>query len=208
MPVTASTVKRPKRAGRSPRSRLGLPALVGLTLLVSACGGSPGRHVAQLGSTTASPAAQSATGEPTADKYAASLGYSRCMRSHGVPSFPDPTQLGGAIQIPGSAPGIDAQSPLFTSAQKSCKHLLPDGGQPPTHAEQQQALTRLLDSSQCMRAHGIAGFPDPTLSPPSSRAGHSAIMSNGVAWLAIPDSIDIRSAAFERAAAACNLGLS
>ena len=182
--------------------------LAGLTLLVTACGGSPGSHVAQFRSTTASSATQGGTGPPDAGKYAASLAYSRCMRSHGVPSFPDPKQVGGGIQIPGSAPGIDPQSPLFKSAQKSCKHLLPNGGQPPTHAEQQQALTRLLHSSQCMRAHRIAGFPDPTLSPPPSRAGHSAIMSNGVAWLAIPDSIDVRSPAFERAAATCNLGLS
>ena len=208
MAATADTIKRPKRDRRSLPSRRGLSAVVlaGVTLLVTACGGSPGSHVAQLGSTTASSATQSGTGEPTADKYAASLAYSRCMRSHGVPSFPDPTQVGGGIQIPGSGPGIDPQSPLFKSAQKSCKHLLPNGGQPPTHAEQQQALTRMLHSSQCMRSHGIAGFPDPTLSPPSSRAGHSAIMSNGVAWLAIPDTIDVRSPAFERAAAACNLG--
>ena len=61
----------------------------------------------------------------------------------------------------------------------------------------------MLHISQCMRAHGIPGFPDPTLSPPSSRAGYSAIRSNGVAWLAIPDSIDVRSPAFKQAAAAC-----
>jgi hypothetical protein len=54
-----------------------------------------------------------------------------------------------------------------------------------------------------MRAHGISGFPDPTLAPPSSRAGYSAIRSNGVAWLAIPDSIDVRSPAFEQAAGVC-----
>jgi hypothetical protein len=30
-------------------------------------------------------------------------------------------------------------------------------------------------------------------------------MSNGVAWLAIPDSINVRSPTFEHAATACNL---
>ena len=211
MAATANTVKRPKRVGRAPLSRLGWPAvvLVGLTLLVTACGGSPGSHVAQLSSTTtASSATQNGTGAQTAGKFAASLAYSRCMRSNGVPNFPDPKQVGGGIQIAGSGPGIDPRSPLFRSAQQSCKHLQPNGGQAPTHAEQQQALTRMLHSSQCMRAHRIAGFPDPTLSTPSDRAGHSAIMSNGIAWLAIPDSIDVRSPAFERAAAACNLGMS
>jgi hypothetical protein len=59
-----------------------------------------------------------------------------------------------------------------------------------------------------MRGHGIPGFPDPTFSAPSNRAGFSSIMSNDGVWLAIPNSIDVRSPAFARAAAACNLGLS
>jgi hypothetical protein len=63
----------------------------------------------------------------------------------------------------------------------------------------------MLRISQCMRAHGISKFPDPTLSPPSKRAGYSEIRSNGVAWLAIPESIDVRSPAFKQAAAACKL---
>jgi hypothetical protein len=129
------------------------------------------------------------------------------MRSHGVANFPDPKQVDGEIQVSGSQPGMNPQSPLFVSAQQSCRHLLPHGGQP-TRAGEQQALARMLHTSRCMRAHGISGFPDPTLTPPSDRAGHSAIMSNGVAWLAIPDSIDVQSPAFKRAAAACNLGVS
>jgi len=41
--------------------------------------------------------------------------------------------------------------------------------------------------------------------PPAGRAGYSRISSNGVAWPAIPDSIDAGSPAFEQAAAAaCN----
>ncbi|MDP9258501.1 MAG: hypothetical protein M3Q31_18410 [Actinomycetota bacterium] len=177
--------------------------LAGLSLLVSACGGSPAGQVAQL-SSTASSTRKSSTGPSTTGKYAASLAYSRCMRSHGVSNFPDPKQVGGGIQVSGSAPGIDPKSPLFVSAQQSCRHLLPGGGRP-THARQQQALARMLRISQCMRAHGISGFPDPTLAPPSNRAGYSEITSNGVAWLAVPDSIDVRSPAFKLAAAACKL---
>ena len=191
--------------------RYGVPAVVGFAvagaafvLLAAGCGGgSSGSHVAQLGSTGPT---MSTTG-PTANatgKYAASLAYSHCMRSHGVPSFPDPRQVGGAIQISGSRSGMNPQSPAFESAQQSCRHLLPGGGRQ-THAGQQQALARMLHISQCMRAHGISGFPDPTLSPPSGRAGYSQISSNGVAWLAIPNSIDVQSPAFEQAAAACNV---
>jgi hypothetical protein len=181
--------------------------LVTLSLLVSACGGPPAGRVARAGSTAAA-TTQGGTGGSATGKYAAALAYSRCMRSHGVPAFPDPTQVaGGGVQIAGSQSGMNPQSPTFASAQKSCRHVLPNGGQP-THAGQQQALARMLRVSQCMRAHGISGFPDPTPSPPSDRAGHSAIMSNDGVWLAIPDSIEVRSPAFEQAAAACNLGLS
>ena len=172
-----------------------LTGLVSLALLAAGCGGggSPGNHVAQLG---AGPGAKG--------KYVASLAYSRCMRSHGVPNFPDPKQVGDGIQIAGSEPGMNPQSPTFESAQHSCKHLLPGGGRP-TRAGQQRALARMLHISQCMRAHRISGFPDPTLASPPSRAAYSAVMSNGVAWLAIPDSIDVRSPAFEQAAAAFDL---
>lgn len=162
-------------------------SLVALSVLAVACGGAP-------------------AGNPT-DKYAASLAYSRCMRSHGVRNFPDPKQVGGEIQVSGSAPGMDPRSPLVTSAQQACRHLLPGGSQP-TRARQQQALARMLHISQCMRSHGISRFPDPTLSPPSNRADYSDITSNGVAWLAIPESIDVRTPAFKHAASLCSLGLS
>ncbi len=150
--------------------------------------------------------ASSASAATPTGKFAAALAYSRCMRSHGVPSFPDPKQLGGSVQI-GSAPGIDPQSPLYLSAQRACSQLLPNGGQP-TQAAQRRELARLLRTSRCMRTHGISAFPDPVLSVPSSRAGYSSIMSNDGVWLAIPGSIDERSPLFERAAAACGLGLS
>jgi hypothetical protein len=199
----------PKRSGRSPLSRLGASAVVfaalaGLSLLASACGGAPASQAAQLGSTgsAASSTQKSSTGASATGKYAALLAYSHCMRSHGVPNFPDPKQVGRGIQVSGSRSGINPQAPLFVSAQQSCRHLLPGGGEP-IRAEQQRALARMLHISRCMRAHGIPGFPDPTLSPPSSRAGYRAIRSNGVAWLAIPDSIDVRPPAFEQAATAC-----
>jgi hypothetical protein len=207
--ITANTITRPTPGGRLRWFRRGVRGVVlaGLSLLVAACGDAPGSQVAQLTSTVRS-ATQSSTARGATDKYAASLAYSRCMRSHRVLNFPDPRQVAGGIQISDSQSGMDPHSPVFMSAERSCRHLLPGGGRRSTHAEQQRALARMLHSSQCMRGHGISGFPDPMLAPPANRAAASAIMSNGVAWLAIPNSIDVRSPAFERAAAACNLGLS
>lgn len=63
---------------------------------------------------------------------AQALAMSRCMRSHGVPNFPDPqftTGPGGrgfGVRIGG--PGIDPSSPAFQSAQQACGSLL--GGAP------------------------------------------------------------------------------
>ena len=61
--------------------------LVAVALLAAACGGgNPGDlGVASHGSpATGSPSSSDSTA-------ASSVGYSRCMRSHGVPDFPDPT---------------------------------------------------------------------------------------------------------------------
>lgn len=57
------------------------------------------------------------------------LEFSQCMRSHGVPNFPDPKASGGGMElaIPKSA-GIDPNSPQFKAAQKACQKLLPGQG--------------------------------------------------------------------------------
>ena len=50
---------------------------------------------------------------------AQALAYSRCMRSHGVPSFPDPSQ--GAFNLPSDI----NQSALQTTIQKCQVNGLP-----------------------------------------------------------------------------------
>jgi hypothetical protein len=57
--------------------------------------------------------------------------------------------------------------------------------------------------SECMRAHGISDFPDPTLSPPSNPAGYGLALGRDGVFIAIPKTIDVRSPAFKQAAAAC-----
>jgi hypothetical protein len=138
--------------------------------------------------------------------YSDALAFSACMRAHGVSNFPDPISSGGAIRLSiGSSSGVNPQSPAFQSAQRSCRHLLPGGGTGPG-SPSPQAMARMLHVSQCMRAHGISGFPDPTTTAPSNPSDYSVVTGRDGVWLTIPKSIDPRSPAFRAAAAACNLG--
>lgn len=61
---------------------------------------------------------------------AAGLKYSRCMRDHGIRSFPDPDSDGGMrIEMrPGS--DMDPKNPKFQAAQEACKSLQPGGKGP------------------------------------------------------------------------------
>ena len=61
------------------------------------------------------------------------LNVAKCMRSHGVPSFPDPNSAttiwgSGGGQIFTLPSGIDPSSPQFTSALNACKSLMPGSG--------------------------------------------------------------------------------
>ncbi len=56
--------------------------------------------------------------------------YSACMRSHGLPTFPDPTASGG-LELNGT--GINPGSPQFQTAASACQHALPAGAQFSTH---------------------------------------------------------------------------
>jgi hypothetical protein len=92
------------------------------------------------------------------------LAYSGCMRSHGVSDFPDPTTSpggGAAIQINGG-PGSDLNrnNPTFRAAKQACQSLLPGGGKqaPPPSAA---TIAAEVKWAQCLRAHGLPGFPDP-----------------------------------------------
>jgi hypothetical protein len=159
-------------------------------VLVAGCGG---------GST--SPAGGASPSASAASAVESGVALSMCIRSHGVPNFPDPKVSGHTIRM-GSPRTME--SPAFQSALRSCQRLLPKGA-PGPEASSSQAQARMLEVSACMRKHGISGFPDPTTSPPSN-PGNSAIVDSGGYFLAIPKSIDTNSPAFKQAAAACNFG--
>jgi hypothetical protein len=59
-----------------------------------------------------------ASPQVSAEQRRQALAFARCMRSHGVPSFPDPTFSGG--QKAGPPAGINPQAPAFRSAARAC----------------------------------------------------------------------------------------
>lgn len=56
--------------------------------------------------------------------------WAACMRSHGLPNFPDPTidPSSGAMQLKLSGLGIDPQGSTFQSAMSACQSKNPGGG--------------------------------------------------------------------------------
>jgi hypothetical protein len=66
-------------------------------------------------------------GQPTAAQQAkaqqAMLKFAQCMRSHGVPKFPDP-KAGGALVL-GKKAGVDPNTPQFKAAQQTCAKAVP-----------------------------------------------------------------------------------
>ncbi len=136
-------------------------ALVGLAVLLAGCGGSTSPGVAGSVSNNGNHASASTTS--LSRVMAQAVAYARCMRSHGVSDFPDPTpsQGGGvAFQITGG-PGSDLnhENPRFKAAGQACQSLLAGGGQPAPLSAQKIAAE--VEWARCMRTHGVPGFPDP-----------------------------------------------
>ncbi len=158
-------------------------ALALVLLLAAGCGGaSKTPAVASLGATTAATPSSGGSRRSASPKTIA-LEFANCMRSHGVPSFPDP---GGPI-----VPGIK-QLPEFRPAMAECNSLYPSSGStgvPLTEAQRTAALAQ----ARCIRDHGVPNFPDPTFPT-----------SGGELFPAIAG-FDPNSPAFTHAAASCGL---
>jgi hypothetical protein len=52
------------------------------------------------------------------------IANAQCMRTHGVPNFPDPNFQGGGVRVQfGPGTGINPQSPAFQNAARQCKGI-------------------------------------------------------------------------------------
>jgi len=89
------------------------------------------------------------------------LAYSRCMRSHGVPNFPDPGSNGAFPKVAPQQLGVSSSQ--FQAAQNHCRYLLPNGGSGASQTQVQQLMSGMLKFAQCMRSHGVSNWPDPVI---------------------------------------------
>ena len=91
--------------------------------------------------------------------------FAECMRTNGVPKFPDPS-ASGQLTIDAIANGtsLDTRSPTFTQALGACRSLEPAGFEGGARSAQQQSAA--LKFAQCIRANGVSDFPDPAVGQP------------------------------------------
>src|SRR5258705_6200528 len=100
-----------------------LIALALLAVTAAGCGSKPTSSVvAQLPSatTTTTATSQNAGSMTGKSKQDSVYRFSACMRSHGVPNFPDPQVSGRGLSLTiDSRNGLNPNAPQFKAAQKS-----------------------------------------------------------------------------------------
>jgi hypothetical protein len=167
--------RRPWR--RRARAAAVITAMAAAVLLMAACS-----------SPSSTGSGSSPSGRGSANAGGSVLAYSRCMRSHGVPNFPDPDSSGRiSKQLVQSALNAVGDS-KFRAAASACTSLARGGvGKATVTAQQQQDYLR---AAACMRSHGITAFPDPDF-------------SNGTVNFNIPSSINTSSTQFTQARQIC-----
>jgi hypothetical protein len=144
----------PGRLSPRHRPRLGptttvTTALLTLVVLAAGCGGD--------GKPSGGAAARSSG---IAAKFEA---FAKCMRSHGISDFPDPTTgPDGSVGIAlngGRGSDLDPNNPRFKAANQACQTLAPAAH--PAPAPSAQKIAAEVKWARCMRSHGLPSFPDP-----------------------------------------------
>lgn len=149
-------MRRPRLSpGRTAAASIAATALV----LLAACSGSPSPTGSGGPANAGGP-----VGSPSSDSQDA-LTFSRCVRSHGVPNWPDPTSSGVIPKETAQQLGIS--SSRLQAALNPCSHLLPDTGNIDDNpAALNQWWSRMLHFAQCMHSHGVPDWPGPSPYPP------------------------------------------
>ncbi len=183
------------RRRRLPRATVMAGAAFAVGIAIAGCGGgSSNSSVAHLATGTSAGSSTSVGGSSSPESSASTqlrmVLYAQCMRTHGVPSFPDPASSGAVSKEAAVRAFREVSNSEVEAAQTACEHLQPNGGEA-RRAQRAQHLGDLLAFARCMRTHGIQDFPDPTS---DGELTHEMLASAGV---------NLHQAAVLRAADAC-----
>jgi len=119
-------------------------------------------------------------------KHPTAVAFAECMRSHGIPNFPDPTANGGFTKAALRRLGISKSK--LQAAQAKCTAYLPSGGGSESIPTKDQK--DYLKAAACLRRHGVPNFPDP-------------VFSNGNVSFDIPSTINQHAPKVVRAIQTC-----
>ena len=143
-------------SGRRPRRRLRphatIWALIAVGALVAGCGG--GGSNAGVANVSTSSTSSSHSSSSTYDQ---ALAYANCVRTHGVPLWPDPDASGRFDKSKLTPRQLGVSSSKAGVVAHACRTLLPTY----SVTQQSQVVAQALTFSRCMRAHGATNFPDP-----------------------------------------------
>ena len=164
---------------RMHRVVLAAVAVAGCAVALTACGSS------------AKPSASASS------SYAKAIKTADCMRSHGVPSFPDPSTNG-----PGENEVEINPSPAYQAAMKACGIYEPGAtARVPAPSERHKMLA--VAFAKCMRKHGLPAFPDPTATPPAP--GQGSVIGRGGMFFVLEPGINPSRRPSKQDARACGL---
>jgi hypothetical protein len=91
--------------------------------------GPPQLHAAQKACNELLPSGGGPSPQVQEQTQERALKFAQCMRSHGLPSFPDPSGgAGGHTRIGGPGSGVDPDSPQFAAAAKACRQYFGPAG--------------------------------------------------------------------------------
>jgi hypothetical protein len=149
-----------------------------MSLLVAGCGSDTPSKTGGSSSSTGAGSTGTRSTDTSADKQAKGVKLAECIRSHGVPHFPDPDPKGDYDF------GIDVSPAVWRKAVDACKDLTPPGTFSGKRSPKQQSDA--LRFAQCVRENGVKDFPDPvngdplidtTHIPSSNRPGGMTILN-------------------------------